>query len=110
MISTFFGVHWNMRSRVLQAAEVRPSALEQQIVAKEREGLDSLKSGDLKRFADLLADDAILVEADGRANKAEVVKSDANFKLSSYTIEDTKFTPLSATSGLLVYTLHEKRL
>ncbi len=94
-------------SRQVQASEVKPTALEKQVIAKEREALDCLKTGDAKRFADLIADDAILVEADGRANKAEVVKGIENLKLTSYTMDDTKFTPLSATSGLLVYTIHE---
>jgi hypothetical protein len=36
--------------------------MEQQIVAKEREGLAALKTGDLLRFGHLTAEDAILVE------------------------------------------------
>ena len=105
--STIFGGYGKVHSSVRQATTVKPSALEKQVIAKEREGLDCLKIGDLKRLADLLADDVIVVEPDGRANKAEVMKGAANLKITSYTIEDTKFTLLSETSALLVYTLEE---
>ena len=40
-------------------------SMEQQIVSKEREELDSLKAGNLEVFANLLADDAVFVDAEG---------------------------------------------
>jgi len=51
------------RSPQTQAVEPATDSLEQQIVAKEREGLDALKAGNLEQFANLTADDAILVDA-----------------------------------------------
>jgi hypothetical protein len=39
------------------------SSMEEQIVAKEREGLDALKAGDVGHFGDLTADDAIFVDS-----------------------------------------------
>ena len=62
-------------SREFLAAKANDSSLEQQIVAKEREGLDALKAGNLERFANLTADDGVFVDAQGPASKAAVVKN-----------------------------------
>jgi hypothetical protein len=83
-------------------------ALQQQIVSKEREELETLKTGDLKHFAELLADDAIFVDDHGAASKSEIVEHTAEFKLTEYTIDDVKFVPLTATSGLISYKIIEK--
>jgi hypothetical protein len=48
-------------------------SLQQQIVDKEREGLDALKAGDVERFGNLTADEAIMVDAQGPASKAQVL-------------------------------------
>src|SRR5271154_4121402 len=78
-----------------QDAKTKESKLEQQIIAKEREGLDALKAGNVDRFAELTAEDAVLVDNHGPASKAQVVKNVAGFKLLDYTMEDVKFIPLS---------------
>jgi Domain of unknown function (DUF4440) len=83
-------------------------ALQQQIVSKEREELETLKTGDLKHFAELLADDAIFVDDHGAASKSEIVEHTAEFRLTEYTIDDVKFVPLTATSGLISYKIIEK--
>jgi ketosteroid isomerase-like protein len=82
-------------------------ALREQIVAHERAGLDSLKTGDLAAFAASTADDAVFVDAQGPASKAEVVEHTANFRLHEYTMSDVRFVPISADSGLIAYTLSE---
>jgi ketosteroid isomerase-like protein len=82
-------------------------SLEQQIVAQERAGLDALKTGDLTTFAASTADDAIFVDAHGPASKTEVVVHTAEFRLHEYTMDDVRFVPVSAESGLIVYTLTE---
>jgi ketosteroid isomerase-like protein len=84
------------------------ASLEQQIVAKEREGLDALKAGDLKRFGDLTADDAVLIDDHGPAAKAQVLKNVAGFRLTDYTMDGEQFVPLSAQSGLITYKISEK--
>lgn len=89
-------------------AKTIPSSLQQQIVAKEREGLDALKAGNLEQFANLTADDAVLVDAQGPASKAQVMKNVAGFNLTDYSMEDVRFVPLSPTSGLIVYKITEK--
>jgi hypothetical protein len=89
-------------------AKTSPSSLQQQIIAKEHEGLDALKSGNLEQFGNLTADDAILVDAQGPASKAQVMKNVAGFNLTDYSMEDVKFVPLSPTSGLIVYEISEK--
>jgi ketosteroid isomerase-like protein len=84
------------------------SSLEQQIVSKEREGLDALKTGNLELFGNLTADDAVFVDAAGPATKAEVLKHVEGFRLAGYTMEDVRFVALSAKTGLITYTITEK--
>jgi ketosteroid isomerase-like protein len=83
------------------------TAFRDAIIAKEREELDTLKSGDLKTFANLLADDAVFVDAHGAATKDEVVENTSEFKLNDYSMEDVRFVPLSAESGLIIYKVTE---
>jgi len=78
------------------------------IVAKEQEGLNALKTGDLAAFANSLAEDAVFVDAHGPASKAEVVEHTAGFRIQEYAMEDVRFVQLSKTSGLIAYTLTEK--
>jgi hypothetical protein len=87
---------------------VDEESLRQQIVAKEREGLDALKIGNVEIFANLTAEEAVFVDAAGLATKAEVVKNVAGFTLTDYSMEDVRFVPLSAESGLISYKIHEK--
>jgi ketosteroid isomerase-like protein len=84
------------------------SAMEREIVAKEREGLDALKAGQADRFGDLTADEAIFVDAHGEAGKAQVLKNVAGFTLTEYTMDDVKFIKLSADTGLISYLIQEK--
>ena len=83
-------------------------SLEQQLVAKEREGLDALKSGNVELFGNLTADDAVLVDAHGPATKAQVLKNVAEFTLSDYSMDNLQFVPLSPNSGLITYKISEK--
>ncbi|MGB8010652.1 MAG: nuclear transport factor 2 family protein [Terriglobales bacterium] len=85
----------------------RGDSLREQIVAQERAELDSLKTGDLTAFSGYLAKDVVFVDAHGPATKAEIVEHTAEFRLHEYTMEDARFVPLSADSGLIVYTLTE---
>jgi hypothetical protein len=89
-------------------AQAQPGSLQQQIVAKEREGLDALKTGNVELFGNLTADDAVLVDAQGPATKAQVLKNVAGFTLTDYSMDDVRFIPLSATSGLITYKITEK--
>ncbi len=82
-------------------------SLQEQIVAKERAGLDALKTGDLTYFAASTADNAIFVDERGPATKSEVVEHTAAFRLHDYTMTDVRFVPVSDDSGLIVYTLAE---
>lgn len=83
-------------------------SIQQEIVSKEREELDSLKAGNLELFGKLLADDAVFVDAQGPASKAQVVKNVAEFRLLEYSMEDVRFVPVSAESGLIAYKVTEK--
>jgi len=81
--------------------------LQGKILAKERQGLDCLKNGNLAEFASLTAEDAVFVDSHGPADKAQVVKNTSEFRLDDYSIEDVKFVPLSSKSGLIAYTITE---
>jgi hypothetical protein len=83
-------------------------SLEQQIVSHEREGLNALKVGDVDHFGNLTADDAVLIDAHGPTTKAQVLKNVAGFTLTDYSMDDIRFIPLSATSGLIAYKISEK--
>jgi hypothetical protein len=87
---------------------VDEDSLESQIVAKEREGLDDLKNGQVEAFGALTADEAVLVDAHGPASKAQVLQNVAGFKLSEYSMDDMKFVPISATAGLISYKITER--
>jgi hypothetical protein len=78
------------------------------MVSKEREELDSLKTGNMELFASLLADEAVFVDAHGSASKAEVMKNASDFRLQEYSMEDVRFVPVSEASGLIAYKLTEK--
>jgi ketosteroid isomerase-like protein len=91
-----------------QAAEPKQSALERQIIAKEREGLDALKSGDLQAFGNLTAENAVFVDRAGAATKAQVMKNVQGFQLTGYTMDQMSFVPLSKKSGLISYKITEK--
>jgi hypothetical protein len=83
-------------------------SMERQIVSKEREGLDALKVGDVERFGNLTADEAVMVDAHGPASKAQVLQNVAGFKLTDYAMEDVRFVPFSANTGLISYKIIEK--
>ncbi len=77
------------------------------ILAKERQELECLRTGNLTEFASLLADDAVFVDSHGPAGKAEVVKNTAEFRLQDFSMEDIRFVPLSSQSGVLIYRVTE---
>jgi hypothetical protein len=77
------------------------------VVAHERAGLDALKVGDIKAFADSTAEDAIFVDSSGIASKAQVVTNVGGFRLTDYTMSDIHFLALSKDSGLVSYRMVE---
>jgi ketosteroid isomerase-like protein len=83
-------------------------SMDQQVVAKEREGLDALKVNDLDRFAKLTADDAVFVDAHGTAGKAQVLKNVVGFSITDYTMDNVQFLQISPNTGLISYKLTEK--
>jgi len=82
--------------------------LKDQIVAKEREELEALKSADYKKFAELIADDAIFLNPGGPGTKAQVVENSSHFKLLDFSMDDIRFLPLTANSGIVIYKLTQK--
>jgi hypothetical protein len=84
------------------------SSMQERVAAKEREGLESLKTGDIAHFGELTAEDAVFVDPHGIASKAEVMKNVAGFRLTDFTMEDVKFLQVSDKAGLISYKLTEK--
>src|SRR5580692_5156234 len=82
--------------------------MREQIISKEREGIDALKTGNLTLFANLTADDAVFVDDHGIAGKTEVVQNTSQFKLTDYRMDNVKFLAISANSGLISYEMLEK--
>jgi hypothetical protein len=80
----------------------------EQIISKEREGMDALKTGNLTLFANLTADDAVFVDDHGISGKAEAVQNTSQFKLTDYRMDNVKFVAISANSGLISYEMLEK--
>jgi hypothetical protein len=94
---------WLLLLIPVQGQPVQEPTLRDQVTASERAELDALKSGNIVAFTDLLADQAVFVDAAGPAPKSQVVKNVAEFRLSDYTMSDIHFVPLSPSSGLIVY-------
>jgi uncharacterized protein DUF4440 len=90
------------------ASRVPEEALQQQVVAKEREELEALKSGDHKAFANLIADEAIFLDPRGHGTKAEVVEHTSDFRLIDYVMENVKFVAVGRNSGVVAYKLTQK--
>jgi hypothetical protein len=82
-------------------------SMEDQIVAKEREGLDALKAGKPEEFGKRTAEDAIFVDSAGMASKSDVMRNVAGFKLTDYSIDSVNFRQLSGKSGLITYKITE---
>jgi|SRR3954468_17956121 hypothetical protein len=93
---------------ITTVATAQAADIKDQIVAKEREELEALKSADYKKFADLIADDAVFLNPGGPGTKAEVVGHVGDFKLLDFTMDDIRFVPLSSNSGIVIYKLTQK--
>jgi len=84
------------------------ASLQDQVVAAERSGLDALKKGDVARFGDLTADEAVFVDDHGPATKAQVLQNVVGFTISDYSMDDIHFVRVSPDTGLISYKLTEK--
>jgi hypothetical protein len=84
------------------------SSMQEKVAAKEREGLEALKTGDIAHFGELTAEDAVFVDPHGAASKAEVMKNVGGFRLTDFTMDDVKFLQVAEKAGLISYKLTEK--
>jgi hypothetical protein len=92
----------------VSSRESGAGTMEQQVVAKEREGLEALKTGKLQTFGNLTAEGAVFVDAAGPASKAQAMNNVAGFQLTEYAMDDIKFVAISEKAGLISYTITEK--
>jgi len=89
-----------------QAPETRgiSPALAAQILANETAVWDAAKTGDMKRFAALVADDARMIFASGVMTKQDYIQTMAKRTITEYSIEHFQaFLPIEGT----VITLYE---
>jgi ketosteroid isomerase-like protein len=93
------------QSSVNQSATDDP--MQEKVVAAEKAGLDALKAGDLARFGELTADDALFVDTHGPASKAQVLNNVVGFRLTDYSMGDVAFKRLAADSGMITYKISE---
>jgi ketosteroid isomerase-like protein len=92
---------------VAARAQTSADTVQTQVFAKEREGLEALKSGNLDAFGALTADDAVFVDAQGTATKADVMKNVQGFRLVDFSMKAQKFVLIAPAAGLISYTLTE---
>src|SRR5436305_3407690 len=78
-------------SAVRSGQQTAATKIRDTIVAKERQELDCLKTGQMQEFAALISDDAVFLDPHGSAGKKEVVETTSHFKLLDYNMEDVKF-------------------
>jgi hypothetical protein len=93
------------QSAVTQSASEDP--MQEKVVAAEKAGLDALKAGDLARFGELTADDALFVDTHGPAGKTQVLNNVVRFRLTDYAMGDVTFKRLAADSGMITYKISE---
>jgi hypothetical protein len=86
-------------------AQTQENTLRERVVAAERAELEAMKAGDMKAFADLLAEDAVFADSSGAATKEEVVKNVSGMRLREFEMTDIRFKQISPESGLIVYRL-----
>src|SRR5262249_4256961 len=108
LLISLFLVAFALRAAHPHAPRGSSDALQQQVVAKEREELDALKAGNHQAFANLIADDAIFLDPRGHGTKAEVVEHTADFQLLDYNMEGIRFVQVSPDSGVVAYKLTQK--
>ena len=86
---------------------VSDDAMQEQLVAQERAGLEALKAGDVAGFAAMVGEDAVFVDDHGPATKAEVVKNVGGFRMIDYSMEGVRMVRASDAAGVIVYKLTE---
>jgi ketosteroid isomerase-like protein len=96
------------RSSTLLDQNASKSSMEQQVVSKEREELEALKSGDSEAFGNLIAEDAVFVNERGAAGKAQLLRDVAGAKLTDYAMDNVEFRRIAANTGLITYKMSEK--
>jgi len=88
-----------------QATSSTEKALEERIIALDRQGWEAWKNNDPTWFRDNTTDGFVSLSSDGISNKAEVVKSTAtDCKVTSYSLANFKFSKLDENAILLTYT------
>lgn len=92
---------------VAVARSAQDDAMQQQALAKEKQELDCLKTGNYQEFAGLIADDAVFMAGRGSAGKAEVVANTHNVRLTDYSMSNIRFVRVSDSAELVLYQLDE---
>jgi len=101
----------NQPTNTNTAAVTRTTAVpltEADAIAKEKAAWDAIKNKDYDAFANMLADDQILVVADGVHDKAGSVDGVKSFDLTDVTFSDWKFVSVDKDAAVITYTATSK--
>ena len=79
------------------------NALEQEIVAKEKEVWELNVREDWDTYAKLLSDDLLIVYSTGYSDKTNVLKALLGMSEQHYSMEDVRVIPVGDAAGLIVY-------
>jgi hypothetical protein len=94
---------------VRQIAAASNKALEEKIVALEKQGWEEIKKKDWNALGSLMTDDFVEVTEMGIRGKSEALEDlKANLILTEYAIEQVKLLELSKDAALLAYQLVQK--
>jgi hypothetical protein len=84
-------------------------ALEEKIVAQEKQGWEAIKKKDWTALGRLMAEDFVEVGEMGIRGKLEAIEDlKANLTLTEYAMEEVKVLELSKDAGLVTYRLVQK--
>jgi hypothetical protein len=90
-------------------ADPSKKALEEKIVALEKQGWEAIKKKDWNGLSSLLTEDFVEVGEMGiRGKSAAIDDLKANLTLTEYSMEDAKVLELGKDGGLLTYRLVQK--
>ena len=83
-------------------------ALEDKIVALERQVAEAIKRNDMNAFGSLLTDDYVQVDSAGATPKFVLVKNEGNFAIKDYSMEDIRVVELNPEAALLTSKFAQK--
>lgn len=98
----------NANANTAAASPTPAGPTQADIEARERQLLDAIRTKNWDAFAGMLADNCILVGADGVLDKTQTLEVVRKYDLTEYTLSDQRLLKLDADLVILIYTMNEK--